>query len=80
MAAATILNSYDMTLAQDPVILEVTDGETYVSKLSAVEFAIATANVDDDGEINCVCSGRTVTINASGMTDKKIALVCYGRL
>jgi hypothetical protein len=81
MADATILNALaGPVLAEECVLLEVTDGETYNSRLSTPLFALATANVDDDGEINCTISGRVVTINAAGMTDKKIALLVKGYL
>lgn len=79
MVDATILDALSgPVLAEECVILEVSDGETYQSRLSAPVLALATANVDDDGEINCVISGRTITINAAGMTDKKIALLIKG--
>jgi len=79
MADATVLvPSGGPVLAEELVVLEVSDGETYVSKLSSPIAALAVANVDDDGAINCVISGRTVTINAAGMTDKRIALLIKG--
>ena len=81
MADATVLvPSGSPVLAEEMVVLEASDGETYVSKLSTPVAAFACANVDDDGEINCVISGRTVTINAAGMTDKRIALLIKGYL
>lgn len=81
MADATVLvPSGGPVLAEEMVVLEVTDAETYVSKLSVPVAAFATANVDDDGEINCTISGRTITINAAGMTDKRIALLIKGYL
>lgn len=80
MTAATVTR-YDEV--HDPmvevVLLEASDGETYVSrKFSTVLQVLATAQVDDDGEINATISGRTVTINAAGMTDKAITLQLRG--
>jgi len=80
MTAATVTTRFEGELAHDYVNLTVTDGETYVSKLGTVYQAYATAQADNDGEINCTISGRTVTINAAGMTDVLIALHCVGRL
>lgn len=80
MAAATVTSLWREALAEEVVLLEVSDGETYTSSLSKPLVAIATAQADDDGEINCVISGRTITINAAGMSDKAIALVVKGRL
>ena len=62
------------------VMLTVTDGETYTSRLSTVVAAFATTQADDDGEVNVTISGRTITINAAGMTDVKIALLIKGYL
>jgi len=80
MAAATIVEKFQGVLAEEVVTLTCSDGETYVSSLSKPLVAFATANADNDGEINCVISGRTITINAAGMTDVLIALLIKGRL
>lgn len=79
MPAATVTERIELFMpGQEEVVLEVTDGETYPSRLGTVKAAFATANVDDDGEVNCTISGQTVTINAAGMTDKKIVLHLTG--
>lgn len=80
MTAATITASYREHLAEELVLLTVTDGETYVSKLSKPLAAFATTQADNDGEVNCTISGRTITINAAGMTDVLIALLVKGHL
>ena len=80
MTAATVTTKFEGHLATECVLLEVTDGETYTSRLSKPLAAFATAQVDDDGEIWCSISGRTITIGAAGMTDKAIALYIVGRL
>ena len=58
----------------------VTDGETYVSRLSSVEMVQATGQEDVDAHLNTTISGRTITINYAGQTDKKVALTIKGRL
>ena len=60
--------------------LTVTDGETFVSKLGTVYQVFLTAAADDDGELNATISGRTVTINAAGMTDVLVSVMVVGRL
>jgi len=80
MTAATVSNKYREALAEELVILTCTDGETYTSSLSKPLAAFATAQADNDGEINCTISGRTITVNAAGMTDVNIALLIKGRL
>ena len=80
MTAATVTSEFEGVLAEELVNLTVTDGETYVSKLSKPYVAFATAQADNDGEINCTISGRTITINAAGMTDVLIGLLVKGRL
>lgn len=81
MTAATVTNLLDIHLPDIEVVqLTVTDGETYVSrKFNVVNHAIATANEDDDGEVNVVTDGTsTVTVNAAGMTDVKVTVVLFG--
>jgi hypothetical protein len=80
MTAATVTTRFEGAKAHEYVNLTVTDGETFVSKLGTPEQAYATAQEDDDGEINCTISGRTITINAAGMTDVLIALHVVGKL
>lgn len=78
MAAATVTKIYTEHLAEEVVVLECSDGETYESILSKPVVAFATAQADNDGEINCTISGRTITINAASMTDVSIALYIRG--
>jgi hypothetical protein len=80
MTAATVNNRYKEHLAEEVIIATVSDGETVTSSLSKPLVALATAQADDDGEINCTISGRTITVNAAGMTDVKIAILVKGRL
>lgn len=81
MTAATVTTRFDgPVLAEELVNLTVSDGETYTSKLSHPYVAFATAQADNDGEINCTISGRTITINAAGMSDVLIGLLIKGLL
>ncbi len=83
MAAATVIQDC-ADFVHNPnievVTLEVTDGETYVSrKFQTILGAIATGNEDQDAHINVVFSGSTATINYAAMTDKDITLMLFGR-
>lgn len=80
MADATITTRFlpGPTLEMDAVNLTCSDGETYVSTLSAPLFCVLTTAADNDGEVNYTLSGRTITINAAGMTDVLITLVVWG--
>lgn len=65
---------------KEVVILEVSDGETYVSrKFGTVYGGVATGIEDVDAYVNVVPSGATVTINYAGQTDKDVCLVLFGR-
>jgi hypothetical protein len=80
MADATVTTRFlpGPVLEMEAVNLTVSDGETYVSTLSKPLFAVLTAAVDDDGELNYTLSGRTFTIQAAGMTDKLVTMVIWG--
>ena len=83
MAAATIIdraNEWFHMPGMEVVTLTVTDGETFVSKFGTIRAAVATANADDDAEINVTFSGSTATINWASVTDKKLTLVLWGEL
>jgi len=80
MTAATVTAYYNTQLHEEVVLLSVTDGYTYTTKMSKPLVAFATANVDIDGEINCTISGRTVTINAVGASGSAVALLIKGYL
>jgi len=84
MTAATTTTSYDSTpMAEEHVRLTVTDGETFISKLSSVEFCHITCAEDMaslDNSPSYTVSGRTITIYADGVTDKLMAVSVFGRL
>ena len=80
MTAATVTTRYEGALAYEHVDLTVTDGETFVSKLGTVYQVFLTTAADNDGEVNYTKSGRTITINAAGMTDVLISVMVVGRL
>ena len=84
MTAATVTQSFDsVIMAEENVILTVTDGETYTSKLSNPELVQITCAEDMASETNSpsyTISGRTITIYADGVTDKKMALTIKGRM
>jgi len=84
MTLATVTTRYDsVPMAVEHVRLTVTDGETFVSKLSTVEFCHITSAEDMGAETNSASysiSGRTITIYADGVTDKLMAVSVYGRL
>lgn len=81
MTAATVDARYGSpVLAEELIIATVSDGETVTTKLSKPLAAFATAQADNDGEINCTISGQTITINAASMSDVSIAILVKGRL
>lgn len=83
MAAATVTNRFPETLAAEHVELTVSDGETFVSKLSKPLLVQITSSEDMGVETNSASysiSGRTITIYADGVVDKKMAVSVYGRL
>ena len=83
MTAATVTSRFNHKQAEERVVLTVSDGETFVSKLSTVEMCMITCAEDMGAETNSpsyTIIGRTVTIYADGVTDKKMAVTCYGKL
>jgi len=84
MTATTTTTSYDsVPMAVEHVRLTVTDGETFVSKLSAPLFCHITCAEDMaslDNSPSYTISSRTITIYADGVTDKLMAVSVYGRL
>jgi hypothetical protein len=84
MTAATVTTRFDsVPLAQEHVILTLTDGETFESSLSEPLFCQITHAEDMGGETNSpsyAISGRTITIHCDGVTDKLTAVTVYGRL
>lgn len=80
MTAADITARYEGAPGMENVVLTVSDGETYVSKLSRVFGVQATGQEDVDAHLNCTISGRTITINYASQTDKKVFLTVFGQL
>lgn len=83
MTAATVTTRTSGVQASEHVILTVTDGETFVSKLSSPVLCQITSAEDMGSETNSASysiSGRTITIYADGVTDKKMAVSVYGKL
>lgn len=84
MTAATVTTKvYEKGQAvpgQEVVVLTLSSGETYTAKtLARVDAAVCTWQeaVGTAPEVTSI-SGATVTITATGVSDKKICLVCYG--
>lgn len=64
---------------EEAVQLELTDGETYVSrKFAIVNQAFVCLNTDSDNHINATINGGTVTINAVSQTNSIVSLVLLG--
>ena len=83
MTAATVTTKPEGVLAEDVVVLTATDGETYTSRLGKIYGVSATFNEDLGATaypLYVAVSGRTVTIHAEGVTDKKVCLIIKGRL
>ena len=83
MAAATILQDINQlmpSLKEEVVRLEVSDGETYVSrKFSLISGAHISLNSDNDlAGMNVTFSGKTATINHTGSADRVMTLTLYG--
>ena len=83
MTEATVTSRHPELLAEENVILTVTDGETFVSKLSKPILCHITSAEDMGAETNSASysiSGRTITIYADGVTDKLMAVTVRGKL
>jgi len=83
MTAATVTTRFEGVLAEEKVVLTVTDGETFVSKLSNPQHVQITSAEDMSSETNSASysiSGRTITIYADGVSDKLMALTISGKL
>ena len=82
MVEATIVqqvNEYAHSPDTEVVTLTLSDGETYTSKkFSTILAALATANADDDAELNVTFSGAVATLNWASVTDKAVTLVLWG--
>ena len=83
MAPATITTKiYEFVHSPNTEVVQLTvsNGETYTSvKFKTVLGATATLNSDNDGYINCVISGQTVTIYSTAGSDKLVTLQLFGR-
>ena len=88
MAAATINRESETVMAYDAVELELSDGETYVSRLSKPIGAILTladnsATSGSAVNLDYALSDRTFTIRyevaGTGVTDKKVSILAYGK-
>ncbi len=80
MAAATVTRTIPTySTNMEVVVLTVSDGETYTSKkFGTITAAIATANEDDDAELNVTYSGAVATLNFASVTDKLVTLMLWG--
>lgn len=82
MADATVTSRFEGVLAEENVILTVSDGETFTTKLSSIALVQCTYN-DNDASTNAITytvSGRVVTFHVASLSDKKIAVTIKGRL
>ena len=81
MTAATLIELIDTYVPGWEVVrLEVTDGETYVTKkLGVITAALVMGNEDVDAHINVTWSGTTATVNYASQTDKDVTLWLFGR-
>jgi len=84
MTAATVtdrLETNDPTV--ECVVLTASDAETYVSKKFGTVTHVQATIMEDAGALSiplsCDVSGGTVTINATGLSDLKVALTLRGR-
>lgn len=82
MAAATVTTRPDkLRLAQEHVVLTLSDGETFESSLGTVIGCHITHAEDMGAETNSPSysvSGSTITFYADGVTDKKTFVTVYG--
>ena len=88
MTAATVTTRLrGPAMAEENVVITVSDGETYTSELGTPIFAylrwleattFSSVGTNDIG--SCTISGRTITIAATGVTDKQAALCVKGYL
>ena len=90
MTAATITTEGEANMAYDHVVLTLSDGETYVSRLGKPLGAIlaegetTTANAGSAVNLDYALSGRTFTIRYkvanTAVTDKKVSMIVWGKL
>ena len=83
MTAADITSTYPGVLGEENVILTLSDGETFVSKLGKPLFCQITSAEDMGAETNSVSytiSGNTITMYADGVSNKLTAVTVKGYL
>lgn len=87
-STSTITTKPSGHLEMDHAVLTLTDGETYITRLSNPTHALLTeANSDSTAgsaiNLDYALSGRTFTLRykhgGTAITDKKVAMVVYGR-
>lgn len=84
MTAATVTTADPGAVyAEENVVLTVSDGETYTSKLgkpiiAQLTWLEAVTLSTLSQATSCTISGSTITIDADGVTDKKAALTVKG--
>ena len=83
MADATVTTKCEGVIQLDSVMLTVSDGETYVSRLGTIYGVQQSINEDvstgGTARLTSSFSGRTVTFQYPGMTDKKVFVTVFGR-
>jgi hypothetical protein len=80
MTSATVTEAPTGLLAEECVTLTWTDAYTYVSKLSSVTQVFVTWADAAAGTAYIGVSGRTLTLNGTGVSGKKCYVLIKGRL
>ena len=83
MTAATVTSRFDYPMAREKVVLTVSDGYIFTSKLTSPQLCQITEAEDMGSETNSASysiSGQTITIYADGVSAKKMAVTVYGKL
>ena len=87
-STSTITTKPSGHLEMDNAVLTLSDGETYITRLSNPTHALLTQANSDAGSgsainLDYTLSGRTFTIrfksDGTAVTDKKVAMVVFGR-
>lgn len=83
MTEATVTERLEVNNpCEEVVILTATDTNTYVSKKFGKIRAVQATYMEDTTTltipISCDVSGTTVTLNATGLSAKKVCLTLYG--
>ena len=80
MTAVTVDYRYDGVMAHEYVSIDITEGYTYTSKLSAPIGCIVTPREDIDAYVNYTLSGQTFTFHEAGTAGIKVFVHIVGRL